>query len=116
MQEGLNLGGQPLLIQVVVAIVIGLGTLLTAYLGYRKRFEREPAGAAQTVVAAFPDMGAIRSLTDVCRVLCGEVVKLESTMRDHTHYLRDKIEVDRELCMRLREHKEEMIRQALGRG
>jgi hypothetical protein len=112
-----DLGAQPLLVQVIGAVGIGLGALLTAYMGYRKRVEREPPGAAQTVVAAFPDLTTIRQLTDQCRILCEHVAALTTEMSDHTHYLRNKIEVDRELCQRLRENKEETreLREELAR-
>lgn len=110
MQEGINLGAQPLVVQVIIALCIGLGAILTAYLGYRKRVEREPPGAAQTVLASIPDMSAVRQLTETCRVLCERIEQFDAAMRDHTHYLRNKIEVDQELCMRLRELKEEIIR------
>jgi hypothetical protein len=89
---------------------VGLGAIIAAFLGYRKRAEREPGGAAATVLASLPDMSAIRQLTDQCRILSQHVESLCSEMRDHTHYLRDKIEVDREVCMRVREMKEELIR------
>lgn len=122
--EGFNLGAQPLVVQIIASIGIALGAAIAAFRGYRKRVEREPPGAAATVLAAIPDMSPIRALNDTCRMLCREVEKLESsvrdltsetsklesTLRDHTHWFRDKIEVDRELCMRLRELKEEIVR------
>jgi hypothetical protein len=55
-------------------------------------------------------MTAVRQLTDQCRVLAEHVDSLNATFRDHTHYLRNKIEIDQELCMRLRELKEEIVR------
>lgn len=110
MPEHLNVDGLPLWLQVLVSIAVVLATFFAAFRGYNKVVEREPPGAAQTVLATIPDMSAVRQLSDICRVLCGEVEKLDATLRDHTHYLRDKIEVDREVCMRLRELKEEIIR------
>lgn len=105
-----NVDGLPPWLQVLLSLAFILTTMFVAVQGYRRRLEREPPGAGQTVVAAFPDMTAVRQLTDVCRVLCGEVQKLDSSMVDHTHYLRDAIEVHRELCMRVRELREEIIR------
>jgi hypothetical protein len=105
-----NVDGLPVWLQVLVSVAFVLATMFVAAQGYRRRLEREPPGAGQTVLAAFPDMSAVRQLTDMCRVLSGEVQKLDSSMIDHTHYMRDKIEVDRELCMRLRELREEIIR------
>lgn len=105
-----NVTGLPLWLQVVVSLTFLLFTALAAFAGYRKRLDREPPGAAQTVLASIPDMSAVRQLTDICRILCERMDGVDATFRDHTHYLRDQIEVDRELCMRLRELKEEIIR------
>jgi hypothetical protein len=105
-----NVDGLPIWLQIAVSLIFVGTTALMAMLGYRKALEREPSGAATTVLASIPDMSSVRNLTDVCRILCGEVEKLDSTMRDHTHYLRDKIEVDREVAMRLRELREEIVR------
>lgn len=87
-----------------------MATVIVAARGYRQRLEREPPGAAQTVLAAIPDMASMRAFTDICRSMCHELDKLDSTMRDHTHYLRDKIEIEREVCQRLRELREEIVR------
>lgn len=100
----------PLWLQLVVAIAFCFATIAAAVIGYRKRVDREPPGAAATVLASIPDMSAIRHLTDVCRLLSVHVESLNATFRDHTHYLRNKIEVDQELCQRMRELKEEIIR------
>jgi hypothetical protein len=105
-----SIDGLPLWLQVLVTFIFVVTTAGAAFLGYRSRVEREPVGAATTVLAAFPDLTAIRQLTDQSRILCDHVERLDVSMRDHTHYLRDKIEVDRELCMRMRELKEEMVR------
>lgn len=105
-----NVEGLPVWLQVVVSMAFVIVTGWAAARGYSKRAEREPRGAAATVLASFPDMSAVRQLNDVCRILCGEVEKLEGSIRDNTHYMRDKIDTDRELCARLRELKEEIIR------
>jgi hypothetical protein len=105
-----NVEGLPPWLQVLVCVPFALALLIASFRTYRKAEAREPAGAAQTVVAAFPDMTAVRQLTDQCRVLAEHVDSLNATFRDHTHYLRNKIEIDQELCMRLRELKEEIVR------
>lgn len=105
-----NVDGLPIWLSVLVSLAFVLSTSFAAYLGYRKLDRREPSGAAQTVVASFPDMTAVRQLTDMCRVLCQQVESLDATFRDHTHYLRNKIEVDQEVCQRLRELREEIVR------
>lgn len=114
-----NVDGLPTWLQVIVCVPFALGLLGAAFQGYRKRLIREPDTAAQTVIASIPDMSAIRQLTDTCRILCGHVESLNASFRDHTHYLRNKIEVDQELCQRLRELREEIVRsdrQRLGKG
>lgn len=105
-----NVDGLPVWLQVVVSLIFVFATIVAAFMGYRKLDRREPTGAAQTVLASIPDMTAVRQLTDQCRVLCQQVESLDQTFRDHTHYLRNKIEIDQEMCMRLRELKEEIIR------
>lgn len=105
-----NVDGLPVWLQVTVSLAFILATMAVAFAGYRRLERREPVGAAQTVLASIPDMSSVRQMVDVCRVLCVKIESLDDTMRDHTHYLRDKIEVDRELCMRIRELKEEIVR------
>lgn len=105
-----NLEGVPPWLQVIVCVPFALALLLGAIANYRKKVDREPPGAAQTVLAAFPDMSAVRQLTDTCRELCHQFDRFESSFRDHTHFLRNKIEIDQELCQRLRELKEEIAR------
>ena len=105
-----NVDGLPTWLAVLVSLIFGLATIGAAVGGYRKRADREPGGAGNTVLASIPDMSAIRQLTDQSRILCQQIESLEASMRDHTHYLRNKIETDQELCQRLRELKEEIAR------
>lgn len=105
-----NVDGLPAWLQVFVSLAFALTLIWGAFATYRKRVDREPTGAGQTIIASLPDMSAVRDLNEQCRILCLAVQGLAADMNDHTHYLRDKIETDRELCMRLRELKEEIIR------
>lgn len=105
-----NVDGLPLWLQIVLSLLFVVTTAGIAFVGYRQRLEREPSGAATTVMAAFPDMTAIRQLTDTCRLLCQNVEQLNATLTDHTHYLRNKIDVDAELAHRARELTDEIIR------
>jgi predicted membrane-bound mannosyltransferase len=105
-----NVEGLPPWLQVIVCVPFALALMIGALRTYKKAELREPAGASQAVVAAFPDMTAVRQLTDQCRVLSEHVDSLNATLRDHTHYLRNKIEVDQEVCQRLRELRDEIVR------
>lgn len=108
-------GGTPS-VQIIVALTFMFATIVAAWLGYRGRVEREPSGAAATVVAAFPDMTAVRQLTDQCRVLCGHVESLDATIREMTHHIRNGTETNNEVCQRLRELKEEIVRSDIQRS
>lgn len=94
---------------IVSLLFLGM-TAFFGMLGYRKRVEREPGGAASTVLAAIPDMSAVRQLTDQCRLLCEHIEKLDATLSEHTYYLRNKIEVDTRLAHLVRELIDERIR------
>lgn len=110
MPQAPNVDGLPPWLQIVLSFIFIMTTAAVAFVGYRRRLEREPGGAATTVLAAFPDMTAVRQLTDQTRILCEHVDRLDGTMRDQLHYIRNKIDVDTELCVRLRELKEELAR------
>lgn len=103
-----NVEGLPTWLQVFVSLAFVAIMGWVAITGYRKRVEREPHGAAQTVLAAIPDMGAVRHLADVCVKLGACVESLESATREHTHHVRNLEETQRETCQRLRELKEEL--------
>lgn len=105
-----NVDGLPGWLQILVSITFLLITGGIAVRGYNKRVEREPGGAAQTVLAHIPDMGPMRHLGDVCTRLSACVESLESATRELTHFLRDLEQTEREVCQRLRELKEEMRR------
>lgn len=105
-----NVDGLPPWLQIAATVAFLIATMAVAFAGYRRIERREPSGAATTVLASIPDMSSVRQLNEICRSLCHQVESLETALRDHTHYLRDKIEVDRELCMRFRELKEEIVR------
>lgn len=110
-----NVEGLPPGLQITATIGFLLVSIYAVYSGYRKRVEREPAGAAQTVLASIPDMGAVRHLSDVCTKMTACIESLESSVRDHTHYVRNQSDLDREVCARLRELREvsESIRDLL---
>lgn len=110
MPQAPNVDGLPVWLQVTVSLAFVLITGWVGWVGYLKRVEREPPGAAQTLVAAFPDMAAVRQLTEQCRLLCHAVESLDSGLRDNTHYLRNKLEVDAELSSRVRELRDEIVR------
>lgn len=110
MPQAPNVDGLPVWLQVFVSVAFVLSTIWVALRGYKRTLEREPPGAAQTLVAAFPDMTTFRQLTDQCRILSQYVDSLSAELREHTHFMRDEIEVQREMCMRMRELKEEIIR------
>lgn len=110
MPQAPNVDGLPVWLQVVVSLVFVFATAAMAYRGLQKRTEREPQGAAQTVLASIPDMGAVRHLADVCVRLIHAVEGLETCIAELTHHERNHIEAERELCARLREVRERMDR------
>lgn len=110
-----NVEGLDPWLQIVVTIAFVFAMIIGAFHAYRKNEakaeEREPGGAAQTVIAAIQDTGATRHLADVNLALIGEIQSLEREIKDNTHWTRAKWEQDRELCQRLRE-----LREAMDRG
>lgn len=110
MPQAPNVDGLPVWLQIAVTVVFGLVTLGVGMRGYLR-----PAGPSsdqtQTTFAHLADMGAIRHLAEVNHQLCSEVVSLERAISDHAHYLRQQMELQRELCQRMRE-----LRDRLDRG
>lgn len=112
MPQAPNTDGLPPWLQITVSIIFCLVTLAVALKGYRRGPEANPTEPKATI-AHLADMGAVRSLTDACYSLEREVATLCRLMSDQTHYLRDEIDVDRELCQRLRELREHLERRGL---
>lgn len=114
-----NIDGLPIWLQVFVTLAFGLATILVAVKGY---FRKEPPPAAailadgrdgqvqQVASSVIADMGAVRHLADVCIHLTGQIESLENAIREQTHWTRNKYELDREVCARLRELREEIAR------
>lgn len=110
-----NVDGLPPWLRIILSVAFALALIVGSWRSYRKTFDREPTGAAQTVLAAIPDMGALRHLADVCTRMTACIESLESSVREHTHHIRNQSDIDREVCARLREVKEvsEAIRDLL---
>lgn len=110
MPQAPNTDGLPPWLQIAVSIIFCIVTLFVAAKGYKRGPEAKSIDASATV-AHLADMGAVRALTDACHLLHAEISTLNRLMSDQTHWLRDEIEIDRELCQRLRE-----LREAIDRG
>lgn len=103
--------GLPLWAQIVITMIVGLGTLAIAVKGYlikdtSKTVEAANPATAAIMSGAIADMGAIRHLSDVSIRLSGCVDKLTDAIEEATHYARMQYELDREVCARLRELRE----------
>lgn len=108
--------GLPVWAQILVSLLVCLATLGVAFKGY---FNEKPkpeikgdAPATLTVAAAtLMDMGTLRHLSDVVVQLNAAVLSLTDAVNESTHYNRNEVEVQRELCGRLRALCEEIERQ-----
>lgn len=109
MPEAPNVDGLPVWLQVAVSLVFGIVTLAVGLKGYLNRPDPTPPGT-QPAFAQIIDASAIRNLTETCQHLSAEVQSLERSIVDHCHYVRQSIEVNREVCQRLRELRERMDR------
>lgn len=116
-----NIDGLPLWLQIFATILFGLATVWVAVRGYN-RAPSQPAASMvvsgehvqQLHSAAIADMGAIRHLSDVCIQLTGKLDELNDTIREASHWTRNKYELDREVCARLRELRETLERTTKG--
>lgn len=103
------INGLPLWAQLTISFVIGLATLAVALKGYlikdKPALSDQPTSAA-ILAATFADGFAIRSLSDACTRLEASVVALTRTIDESTHYERNNVEINREVCARLRELRE----------
>lgn len=120
MVEPPHVDGLPLWAQITISLVFGVAALLAAVSGYSKRQEKaatmtEPMTDAKLMAAAIVDMGALRNLADTNAKLIYAVEGLCRTIDEHTHFERNSIELDREICQRLRELREELEHNRSGR-
>lgn len=107
--------GLPVALQILVTLIFGVVALAIAFKGYFTKGERPAVSAAEPQTAALlaatiMDTGAVRHLSDVCIRLTGAVDKLTDAMEENTHHKRNGIELEREICARLRELREELER------
>lgn len=106
--------GLPLWAQLVISFIVGLATLAVAIKGYLIKEKPSVTAAdpstAAIMAAQIADMGAIRHLSDVCIELSGRVRNLTDALEESTHHHRVEIELDREICARLRELREAIER------
>lgn len=109
MPQAPNVEGLPQWMQIAVSITFVIVTLVIAARGYKSGTEPTVTQPNATI-AHLADMGAVRHLSDVCHQLHGAVVSLERAIEDQTHFMRSHIEVEREICQRLRELRERLDR------
>lgn len=103
--------GLPLWAQLAISFAVGLATLAVAFKGYfikdnpksGTHIVPDSPQTAAIMAATIADMGAIRNLSDCVVRLDASIVSLTRTIDDQTHYERNRIELDREMCARLRE-------------
>lgn len=105
-----SLEGLPPWAAIIATIVFGVATLWAMQRGYGHQPKSEQPQIAQLLGAQIADMGAIRRLADVCLELNTAVERLERATKDHEHFVREDIELTREVCMRLRELREALER------
>lgn len=114
--------GLPLWAQLTISFVIGLATLAVAVKGYFVRDKGDGGGkrshllpdspqTAAIMAATIADMGAIRNLSDCVLRLDTTIQALMKSIDEATHHERNNVEVSREVCQRLRELHEELVRQ-----
>jgi hypothetical protein len=99
--------GLPLWAQLAISFVIGLATLLVAFKGYlvkdKPAYSPSQPQSAAIMAATIADMGAIRNLSDCVVRLDASVVTLTRAIEDQTHYKRNNLDLEAEICARLRE-------------
>ncbi len=110
MPEAPNLEGYPQWLQVVVSLAFAALTIIIGVRGY-KAGPKQDETKSNTTIAHLSDMGAVRHLTTATEALHVEILSHNRLVADHTHYLREQIDVNREICQRLRELREAMDRQ-----
>lgn len=96
--------------QILITILVGCATLGIALKGYltkdRPTVVPETPATAAIMAATIADMGAIRNLADCVIRLDATMSRLIESVDESTHYGRNGIELEREICARLRELRE----------
>jgi Tfp pilus assembly protein PilO len=105
-----DLSGFPIWAQLLISVIVGVGTLGIAFKGYfSKKAPDAPntdRGMTALVAASVQDMGHMRHLADVCIRLTGAVERLTDQMGDNEHEARNANKLYEEHCARLRELRE----------
>ena len=102
--------GLPVWAQLAISFVIGLATLGVAFKGYLVKDKPSVAAgdqqSAAILSASITDGFAMRVLNESIVRLDASVGRLCQAIDEQTHYERNNIELDREMCQRLRELRE----------
>jgi hypothetical protein len=110
------ISGLPLWAQLTISFIIGLATLAVAFKGYFIKDKpaitgAEPSSAA-ILAASITDGFAMRTLNESVVRLDAAIDTLTKAIDEHTHHERNSIELERELCARLRELREVLERRS----
>ena len=105
-----DLSGLPIWAQLLITVIVGLGTLGVAFKGYfAKKAPDAPntdKGMSALVAASVQDMGHMRHLADVCITLTGAVNRNTEQLNDNEHQAKNANKLYEEHCARLRELRE----------
>lgn len=100
----------PVVWQIIISLIIGVATLGVGFKGYfikdKPRLTASEPQSAAIMAATIADMGAIRNLSDCVVRLDASIVSLTRSIDEETYHKRNGIELDREMCARLRELRE----------
>lgn len=108
MPQAPNVEGLPLWLQVAITLIFGIATLGVMFRGYfspKNKTSGSSEGGSPTV-AHITDTSSIRNNSEQLRSLEGTMLSLQRSVDENTHYLRTKLEIEREVCQRLREIRE----------
>lgn len=116
MQTQPDLSGLPFWAQLLITVLVGVGTLGIAFKGYftKGRSNSVVPGDQQTaavMAATIADMGAIRHLSEVCIQLTGAVDRLTEQLQENEHHQRISTDLEKEIAARLREGREVIERE-----
>lgn len=105
-----HVDGLPLWLQVVATLAFGVATLAVGLSGYfkREKSKNESDHNVQLSGASIADMGAVRHLADVCIQLSANMLGMERAIQDQTYYDRERNELLREACLRMRDIRERL--------